>query len=70
MSRGIGAEQRRILDELRAMNAGAGVLVGDRGGNTRRAAHGLERRGLVTLDRMVIWGRWRLVARLGKSRCV
>lgn len=64
MSKGIGTEQQRILTELRSMNARAGILVGDRGGNTRRAAHNLERRGLVTLERMLVWGRWRLVARL------
>lgn len=68
MSRGIGCQQREILAELAHMNFGAGMLVGEMGGNTRRAAHGLERRGLVTLERMLVWGRWRLVARLARRR--
>lgn len=70
MSRGLGRVQRDLLEQLRARNHGAGILPGENGGNTRRAARGLERRGLVKLEKMLIWGRWRLVARLGKSRCV
>lgn len=68
MSRGIGRAQREILEQLRAMNAGAGVLVGDNGANTRRAAHGLARRGLLILEYRTFYGRRRLVARLPRPR--
>lgn len=67
MSKGIGRVQGSILDELRSLNVGAGVLVGERGGNARRAAYGLEHRGLVKLERMLIWGRWRLIVRLTRN---
>lgn len=64
MSRGIGSVQRDILEQLAELNPGAGVLPGDNGGNTRRAAHALARRGLVTVERMTLFGRRRLVVRL------
>jgi len=68
MSRGLGETQRAILEQLHGMNAGAGVLVGDNGGNTRRAAHALAARGLVTLEYLTVYGRVRLVARLVRRR--
>lgn len=64
MSRGLGVQQREILGDLHSLGRGAGVLVGDGGSNTRRAAHSLARRGLVTLEFRQIYGKRRLVARL------
>lgn len=64
MSRGLGVTQLEIVEQLRAMSAGAGVLPGDNGGNTRRAAHALAGRGLVALEYRNLHGRRRLVVRL------
>ena len=63
MSRGLGSVQREILDALRALEPGSGVIVGDGGSAYRRAAHGLAERGLVVLERRLVDGRFRLVAR-------
>ena len=68
MSRGIGRAQRDILEQLLQMNVDAGLLVGDGGGNMRRAAHSLARRGLLRLEHGIYFGRVRLVARLPRRR--
>lgn len=70
MSRGIGRTQRDLMEQLRALDAGAGILPGDSGGNMRRAALGLADRGLVRLQYLDIDGRRRQVIRLLGSRSV
>lgn len=74
MSRGLGAIQRLIVDELALHPAGAAVLVGDIGANGRRAAYSLQRRGVVRLEIRLFEGRHRLAAALAspvlESRCV
>lgn len=65
MSRGLGSAQRLILDELHSLPEGYGVELGTSG--LRRAAHGLENAGLVTLESRLIRGRLRLVAFLADS---
>jgi|GEM_PF-4631904 len=62
MSRGLGRVQRDILDELAAAPVDCGVAVGDGGWSYRRAAHTLERRGLVRLVVQLDLGRRRLIA--------
>lgn len=68
MGRGLGAIQQQILAQLTELNPGAGVLPGDNGGNTRRAAHTLAGRGLVRIEYLNIYGRRRLVIRLARRR--
>lgn len=50
MSRGLGVIQRGILETLTEQGAGAGIFAYQFGGNTRRAAHTLARRGLVRIE--------------------
>ncbi|MEW1706600.1 hypothetical protein AB0230_05080 [Microbacterium sp. NPDC089190] len=68
LSRGLGTTQQRVLEQLRDLNVGAGVLPGDNGGNTRRAAHTLAKRGLVSIEYLSVYGRRRLVVRLMRTR--
>ncbi|WP_307324715.1 hypothetical protein [Microbacterium sp. SORGH_AS_0862] len=55
------------MDELALYPAGSIVLVGDAGANGRRAAHSLQRRGLVRLETRFYEGRHRLAAALQGS---
>lgn len=68
MSRGLGHVQRELVERLRSMNPGAGILPGDNGGNTRRAALRLADRGIVTVEYRRLFGRRRLVIRLSRRR--
>lgn len=68
MSRGLGTTQQRILEQLHDLNVGAGVLPGDNGGNTRRAAHTLAKRGVVSIEYLNVYGRRRLIVRLARTR--
>jgi hypothetical protein len=67
MSRGLGVLQRLIVEELALHPAGSIVLVGDAGANGRRAAHSLQRRGLVHLETRFYEGRRHLAASLAKT---
>lgn len=64
MSRGLGITQIEILEQLHQLSPGSGVLAGDNGANTRRAAHKLAARGLVTIEYRSLCGRRRLVVHL------
>ena len=68
MSRGLGHVQRELIERLQSMSPGAGILPGDGGGNTRRAALRLADRGLVNIEYRRLFGRRRLVIRLSRRR--
>lgn len=68
MSRGLGHVQRDLIERLQSMTPGAGILPGDGGGNTRRAALRLAERGLVVIEYRRLFGRQRLVIRLARRR--
>lgn len=68
MSRGLGRVQRELIEQLQSMNPGAGILPGDNGGNTRRAALRLAKRGLVKVEYRRLFGHRRLVIRLSRRR--
>lgn len=50
MSRGLGCVQRDLLEQLAGLGVGMGLLPGDGGANTRRAALRLADRGLVSVE--------------------
>ena len=68
MSRGFGSKQRQILENLRALPTGYGVLLTDtemtasESASFRRAARALEQVGLVRITKTLIDGRRHLVA--------
>lgn len=64
MSRGLGRIQRQIIDQLQELDPGAGILPGENGGNTRRAALRLADLGIVRVQYIRINGRRRQVVRL------
>ena len=64
MSRGLGCVQRDLLEQLAGLGVGMGLLPGDGGANTMRAALRLADRGLVTVEYRRAFGRRRLVIRL------
>lgn len=68
MSRGLGRVQRELIEQLHSMNPGAGILPGDGGGNTRRAALTLAKRGLVVVEYRRLFGHRRMVIRLSRRR--
>jgi len=70
VSRGFGSKQQQILDDLRALPKGYGVLLTDTemtaadSASFRRAAHALERLKLIRITKQLIDGRLHLVAHL------
>lgn len=64
MSRGLGRIQQQLIAQLRSLDAGAGILPGENGGNMRRAALRLADRGIVRVEYHLLEGRSRQVIRL------